>query len=95
METVNARRASPPSTGEVPCFRCHVFVPHQADRERLGMPTSVEDFELDMLELAANYDDDPDASRLGCQIQLTTDLEGLTVRLPGRTINYMDHIPYD
>lgn len=57
------------------------------------MPDSIEEFELDMLELAARYEEDPDASRLGCQIQLTTELEGLTVRLPDRTINYMDHIP--
>lgn len=59
------------------------------------MPDSIEDFELDMLELAVEYDKDPDASRLSCQIVLSEELEGLTVRIPSRHVNYMDHIPFE
>lgn len=64
-------------------------------QDRLGMPDSIEDFELDMLELAVEYDKDPDASRLSCQIVLSEELEGLTVRIPSRHVNYMDHIPFE
>ena len=78
--------------GNCQCSTCHVFVPNEADRKKLS---ELEDFELDMLELAAEYDSDPDASRLSCQILLSPELDGLTVRLPGRTTNYMDHIPLD
>ena len=70
--------------GNCQCSTCHVFVPDAADREKLGMPGAIEEFELDMLELAAKYEDDPDASRLSCQITLTPELEGLTIKLPGR-----------
>jgi ferredoxin len=59
------------------------------------MPDSVEDFELDMLELAKEYDQDPDASRLSCQVVLTEELEGLTVKLPSSHTNYMDHLPFE
>lgn len=59
------------------------------------MPDGVDDFEVDMLELAREYDKDPDGSRLSCQIILSEALEGLTVKLPGSTTNYMDHVPFD
>lgn len=81
--------------GNCQCSTCHVFIPDASDRSKLGMPDSVEEFELDMLELAARYEDDPDASRLGCQIVLSPALDGLSIKLPDRTINYMDHIPLD
>lgn len=81
--------------GNCQCSTCHVFVPDPDHQTLLGMPDSVEEFELDMLELAAKYEDDPEASRLACQIVLDTSLEGITVRLPDRTINYMDHFPLD
>ncbi|KAJ1452077.1 hypothetical protein M885DRAFT_528120 [Pelagophyceae sp. CCMP2097] len=81
--------------GNCQCSTCHVFVPGAADKARLGMPTRIDDFEIDMLELAAEYESDPDGSRLACQITLAPGLEGLTVKLPGRTTNYMDHVPFD
>ena len=41
------------------------------------------------------YETDPDASRLGCQLVLSEDLIGMKIQLPGKTVNYMDHIPFD
>ena len=41
------------------------------------------------------YETDPDASRLGCQLILTEDLVGMKIQLPGTTTNYMDHIPFE
>jgi hypothetical protein len=70
-------------------------VVHGPTQQRLGMPGSVEDFEVDMLELARDYDADPEGSRLSCQIILTEKLEGLTIKLPNGTTNYMDHLPFE
>ena len=67
----------------------------RAAQDLLGMPDSIEEFELDMLELAKEYDKDPDASRLSCQIILSEELEGITVHLPSGHINYMDPIPFE
>eukprot|EP00041_Stephanoeca_diplocostata_P011482 m.190363 g.190363 ORF g.190363 m.190363 type:complete len:218 (-) comp18556_c0_seq9:123-776(-) len=81
--------------GNCQCSTCHVFVVNEEDRRKLGMPQEIEEFEIDMLELARDYDADPDASRLSCQIILTEELEGLVVKLPRFTTNYMDDIPFE
>ena len=61
--------------GSMACATCHVIVdPAWFDR----LPAPSED-EEDMLDLA--YDIQK-TSRLGCQIALTDDLDGLVVRLP-------------
>lgn len=62
--------------GQMACATCHVIV-DAADFARLPPASAAEE---DMLDLA------PDAvrtSRLACQIHLTPDLDGLTVRIPG------------
>lgn len=61
--------------GSLACATCHVIV---ADEhvERLEVATAEEE---DMLDLAFGV---RPTSRLGCQIVLTEDLDGLTVRLP-------------
>jgi 2Fe-2S ferredoxin len=61
--------------GSVACATCHVIV-DAAYADRLD-PASAE--EEDMLELALGV---APTSRLGCQIVLTEDLDGLTVHLP-------------
>ena len=38
--------------GNCQCSTCHCFVIQKEFREKLGMPDSVEEFEIDMLELA-------------------------------------------
>lgn len=62
--------------GDLACATCHVIV-DAADFERLE-PASEE--EEDMLDLAYGA---TRTSRLSCQITLSPDLDGLTVRVPG------------
>jgi len=68
--------------GSLACSTCHVIV-NQDDYERL--PDATED-EEDMLDLAFGL---THTSRLGCQIIITEELDGLTVTLPNATRNMM------
>ena len=68
--------------GSLACSTCHVIV----DPEwfgRLGEPSEDEE---DMLDLAFGL---RPTSRLGCQIIITQELDGLTVTLPDETFNMM------
>lgn len=68
--------------GSLACSTCHVIVdPKWYDR--LQDPTEDEE---DMLDLAFGL---TKTSRLGCQIIVTDELDGLTVRLPEATNNMM------
>ena len=64
--------------GSLACATCHVIV--NADQFDL-LPEISED-EEDMLDLAFDL---TKTSRLGCQIRMTDDLDGLTVTLPPDT----------
>jgi ferredoxin, 2Fe-2S len=66
--------------GSLACSTCHVIVDPE-DFERLEEPTEDEE---DMLDLAFGL---TKTSRLGCQIILTEELDGLTVTLPQETHN--------
>jgi 2Fe-2S ferredoxin len=68
--------------GSLACSTCHVIV----DGEWSDLlPTATED-EEDMLDLAFGL---THTSRLGCQIIITEELDGLTVQLPAATRNMM------
>lgn len=68
--------------GSLACSTCHVIV--DADwYDRLDPPTEEEE---DMLDLAFGL---THTSRLGCQIRMTDDLDGLTVTLPPGSRNMM------
>lgn len=62
--------------GQMACSTCHIIV-DPADAGRLPQPSEEEE---DMLDLAVGA---TRTSRLACQIRLTADLDGLTVRVPG------------
>lgn len=62
--------------GTLTCSTCHVIL-KQEDYNRL--PTGPGDEEMDMLDLAYELNE---TSRLGCQIIMTKDLDGLEVKLP-------------
>lgn len=62
------------------CSTCHVILP-EAYYRKLAEPV---DEENDMLDLAFGL---TDTSRLGCQVKLTTDLEGMEIQLPSATRN--------
>ena len=68
--------------GSLACSTCHVIVDPQWF-ELLNEPTEDEE---DMLDLAFGL---THTSRLGCQIIITPELDGLTVKLPTATRNMM------
>jgi len=68
--------------GSMACSTCHVIV-DQAWYDRLPEPGEEE---TDMLDFAF---DATLTSRLGCQILVTGDLDGLVVALPATTHNFL------
>jgi 2Fe-2S ferredoxin len=68
--------------GSLACSTCHVIVDPSWFR-RLATPTEDEE---DMLDLAFGL---TETSRLGCQIVMTPELDGLVVKLPAGTRNMM------
>ena len=68
--------------GSLACSTCHVVVSDD-DFDRLEEATEDEE---DMLDLAFGL---THTSRLGCQIIITEELDGLTVTLPAATRNMM------
>jgi 2Fe-2S ferredoxin len=68
--------------GSLACSTCHVIVAAE-DIDRLPEPDEDEE---DMLDLAFGL---MPTSRLGCQIVITEELDGLTVALPTETRNML------
>lgn len=66
--------------GAMACSTCHVYV----DPAWLGKLPEMGEDESDMLDLAFGV---TDRSRLGCQIVITEELDGLVVALPKNTRN--------
>ncbi len=69
--------------GNMACSTCHVIVDPDWSG-KLPVPAEEED---DMLDLVFGL---RRTSRLGCQIVMTPELDGLTVRLPGESRNLLD-----
>eukprot|EP00455_Lapot_gusevi_P046346 TRINITY_DN6085_c0_g1_i1.p1 TRINITY_DN6085_c0_g1~~TRINITY_DN6085_c0_g1_i1.p1 ORF type:complete len:145 (-),score=11.70 TRINITY_DN6085_c0_g1_i1:57-491(-) len=66
--------------GSMACSTCHmIFEP--AAYKKLPAPS---DEEQDLIDLAASPED---TSRLGCQVIVSKDLDGATIRLPKETVN--------
>jgi ferredoxin, 2Fe-2S len=68
--------------GSLACSTCHVIV----DAEWYELLKEATEDEEDMLDLAFGL---TKTSRLGCQIIITEELDGLTVNLPQATRNMM------
>ncbi|MEP2988800.1 MAG: 2Fe-2S iron-sulfur cluster-binding protein [Parasphingorhabdus sp.] len=66
--------------GQMACSTCHVIV----DTNDFDKLPEASEMEEDMLDLAAGV---KRTSRLACQITLTQDLDGLTVRIPSESHN--------
>uniref|UniRef100_A0A7S1XC96 2Fe-2S ferredoxin n=1 Tax=Compsopogon caeruleus TaxID=31354 RepID=A0A7S1XC96_9RHOD len=66
--------------GSLACSTCHVYL-DEISYGKLSEPT---DDENDMLDLAFGLSE---TSRLGCQVKVSKDLAGMTVRLPPATRN--------
>jgi ferredoxin, 2Fe-2S len=69
--------------GSLACSTCHVIV----DAEWYDLLKDATEDEEDMLDLAFGL---TRTSRLGCQIVITEELDGLTVTLPAATRNLMN-----
>ena len=69
--------------GSLACSTCHVIV----DAEWYELLKDATGDEEDMLDLAFGL---TQTSRLGCQIIMTEELDGLIVRLPAATRNMMN-----
>lgn len=67
--------------GSCACSTCHVIVEDDNMYEKMDEPT---DDENDMLDLAFGL---TETSRLGCQVRMSKELDGLVVRLPNMTRN--------
>ena len=68
--------------GSLACSTCHVIV----DPEWFDALDEATEDEEDMLDLAFGL---TETSRLGCQIIVTEELDGITVTLPAETRNMM------
>ena len=68
--------------GSLACSTCHVIV----DPDWYDLLNEASEDEEDMLDLAFNLST---TSRLGCQIVITEELDGLTVQLPAATRNLL------
>ncbi|GBG34372.1 Adrenodoxin-like, mitochondrial [Hondaea fermentalgiana] len=66
--------------GEMACSTCHCIL-DEATYHSLPAP---EEEEEDMLDLALGL---TETSRLGCQVIVTKDMEGIVIRLPAETAN--------
>ncbi|HZS82357.1 MAG TPA: ferredoxin family 2Fe-2S iron-sulfur cluster binding protein [Stellaceae bacterium] len=69
--------------GSLACSTCHVIV----DPEWFELLKTATEDEEDMLDLAFGL---TQTSRLGCQIIMSEELDGLTVALPAATRNMMN-----
>ncbi|KJK87550.1 hypothetical protein H633G_08588 [Metarhizium anisopliae BRIP 53284] len=67
--------------GSCACSTCHVIVTNEEFFDKMPEP---EDDENDMLDLAFGL---TETSRLGCQVKMTKELDGLVVKLPSMTRN--------
>ena len=68
--------------GSLACSTCHVVV----EKDWVDKLSPASDDEEDMLDLAFGL---THTSRLGCQIRMTPELDGLVVKLPAATRNMM------
>ncbi|KAJ4377473.1 mitochondrial matrix iron-sulfur protein [Neocucurbitaria cava] len=67
--------------GSCACSTCHVIVENEAYYDKMEEP---DDDENDMLDLAFGL---TETSRLGCQVKMSKELDGLVVKLPTMTRN--------
>lgn len=67
--------------GSCACSTCHVIVTDDSFYDKMAEP---DDEENDMLDLAFGL---TETSRLGCQVKMSKELDGLVVQLPKMTRN--------
>ena len=68
--------------GQCACATCHVILPSSLYNKY----PPVNDDENDMLDLAADVES---TSRLGCQVRVTPDFEGVDIKLPKSVVSQL------
>lgn len=71
--------------GAMACATCHLYVHPDWQQKVIDQDNDKTDEEEDMLDLAFDL---RDSSRLGCQIRLSKELDGLIVALPGTKVDW-------
>lgn len=71
--------------GAMACATCHLYVHPDWQQKVVDQDNEKTDEEEDMLDLGFDI---RDCSRLGCQIRVTKELDGLTVALPGADVDW-------
>lgn len=66
--------------GSMACATCHVYIHPDWEERVTAADNEQSEEEEDMLDMAFDVRDN---SRLGCQVKVTNDLDGLIVALPG------------
>lgn len=69
--------------GQCACSTCHLIL----DKKDYDKLPEIDDDELDMLDLAMDV---TETSRLGCQVTITKDMDGMEVSLPEGIKNYFN-----
>lgn len=64
-------------SGMCACATCHIYVPKNWQQQC----PEIDELESSMLDFAFDVNED---SRLACQIEVTEELEGMTVKMPER-----------
>ena len=82
LDALNENKIDAPGFGScegtLACSTCTVHFTEE-DFEKLGMEGNIDDEELDFLDKAFDV---RETSRLGCQVELTKDFEGITIMIP-------------
>lgn len=71
--------------GNMSCSSCHVYVDEGSYRKLLGDTEELEEAEQDMLDLA--FEPRDGSSRLGCQVRMAKELNGMKVTIPAEAHN--------
>lgn len=71
--------------GGLACATCHLYVDPKFKDQTMPEDGEISEDEEDMLDLAFDV---RDSSRLCCQIIVTDEMEGLTVAMPGATVEW-------
>ncbi len=71
--------------GSMACATCHIYI-HPDWKDKINAQDNEKtDEEEDMLDLAFDLNNH---SRLGCQIRMSEELDGITLALPGAKIDW-------
>ena len=71
--------------GNMSCSSCHVYIDDESYRKLLGGRKTIDEAEQDMLDLA--FEPRDGSSRLGCQVVMAKELNGMKVTIPSEAHN--------